>query len=45
MTDSEKLDILLSDMQDMKTEIQELNRRTTSIELRYYIRAVLKKCA
>lgn len=33
MTDSEKLDVLLSEMQGMKTEMQELNRRTTSIEL------------
>ncbi len=33
MTDSEKLDLLLTEMQGMKSEIQELNRRTTNIEL------------
>ena len=40
MTDSEKLDLILSeiqdmktDMQDMKTDMQELKRRATSIEL------------
>lgn len=40
MTDSEKLDFLLtemqgmkSEMQGMKSEMQEMNRRTTSIEL------------
>lgn len=40
MTDSEKLDLILSEMQDMKTEMQglksemqELKRRVTSIEL------------
>ena len=40
MTDSEKLDLILSemqgmksDMQSMKDDMQELKRRTTSIEL------------
>ena len=33
MTDSEKLDLILSEMQGMKSEIQELKRRVTSIEL------------
>ncbi len=33
MTDSEKLDLILSEMQDMKSEMQELKRRTTNIEL------------
>lgn len=33
MTDSEKLDLILSEMQEMKTDMQELKRRTTSIEL------------
>ena len=33
MTDSEKLDLLLTEMQGMKSEMQELNRRTTNIEL------------
>lgn len=40
MTDGEKLDLILSqmqdmktEMQDMKTEMQKLNQRTTSIEL------------
>lgn len=33
MTDSEKLDLLLAEMQGMKSEMQELNRRVTGIEL------------
>lgn len=33
MTDSEKLNLILSDMQDMKSDMQELKRRTTNIEL------------
>ena len=33
MADSEKLDLILSEMQGMKSEMQELKRRTTSIEL------------
>lgn len=33
MTDSEKLDLILSEMKDMKSEMQELKRRTTNIEL------------
>lgn len=33
MTDSEKLDLLLGEMQGMKSEMQELNRRITSVEL------------
>lgn len=33
MTDSEKLDLILSEMQGMKSEMQELKRRTTNIEL------------
>lgn len=33
MTDSEKLDLILSKMQDIKLEMQEIKRRTTNIEL------------
>lgn len=33
MTDSEKLDLILSEMQDMKSEMQELKQRVTSIGL------------
>lgn len=33
MTDSEKLDLILSEMQDIKTNMQEMKRRTTNIEL------------
>lgn len=33
LTDDEKLDLILSEMQGMKTEMQELKRRVTSIEL------------
>lgn len=33
MTDSEKLDLILSEVQGMKSEMQELKRRTTNIEL------------
>ena len=33
MTDSEKLDLILSKMQDLKLEMQEIKRRTTNIEL------------
>ena len=33
MTDSEKLNLILSEMQGMKTEMQEIKRRTTNIEL------------
>ncbi len=33
MTDSEKLDLILSEMQDIKTNMQEMQRRTTNIEL------------
>ena len=33
MTDSEKLDLILSEIQGMKSGIQELKQRTTSIEL------------
>lgn len=33
MTDSEKLDLILSEIQGMKTDMQELKRRTTNIEL------------
>ena len=33
MTDSEKLNLILSDMQGMKSDMQELKRRTTNIEL------------
>ncbi len=33
MTDSEKLDLILSEIQGIKTNIQEIERRTTSIEL------------
>lgn len=33
MTDSEKLDLILLEMQNMKIDMQELKRRTTSIEL------------
>lgn len=32
MTDSEKLDLILSEMQGIKTDVQELKQRTTSIE-------------
>lgn len=33
MTDSEKLDLILSEIQGVKSEMQELKRRTTNIEL------------
>lgn len=33
MTDSEKLDLILSEMQGMKSEMQELKQRVTGIEL------------
>ena len=33
MTDSEKLDLILSEMQDMKSEMQEVKRRVTGVEL------------
>lgn len=33
MTDSEKLDLILSEVQDMKTEMQEQKRHTANIEL------------
>lgn len=33
MTDSEKFDLLLSEMQGMRSDIQELKQRTTNIEL------------
>ena len=33
MTDSENLDLILSKMQDIKLEMQEIKRRTTNIEL------------
>lgn len=33
MTDSEKLDLILSEVQGLKSEMQELKRRTTNIEL------------
>lgn len=33
MTDSEKLDLILSEVQGMKSEMQELKRQTTNIEL------------
>lgn len=33
MTDSEKLDLILSEMRDMKSEMQELKRHTTNMEL------------
>lgn len=33
MTDSEKLDLILSEIQGMKNEMQEIKRRTTNIEL------------
>lgn len=32
MTDSEKLDLILSEMQGIKTDVQELKQRTASIE-------------
>lgn len=32
MTDSEKLDLILSEMQGIKTDVQDLKQRTTSIE-------------
>lgn len=33
MTDSEKLDLVLSEIRGMKSDMQELKRRTTNIEL------------
>lgn len=33
MTDSEKLDLILSEIKDMKSDMQDLNRCTTNIEL------------
>ena len=33
MTDSEKLDLILSEIQGIKTNMQEIERRTTNIEL------------
>lgn len=33
MTDSEKLDLILSEMQNMKSEIQDIKQRIASIEL------------
>lgn len=33
MTDSEKIDLILSEMQGMKTEMQEVKRRITNMEL------------
>lgn len=33
MTDSEKLDLILSEIKDMKSDMQELKRRTTNLEL------------
>ena len=32
MTENEKLDLILSEMRDVKAEVQELNRRTTGVE-------------
>jgi tetrahydromethanopterin S-methyltransferase subunit G len=32
MTDSEKLDLLLVEMQEMKTEVKEINQRVTQLE-------------
>ena len=32
MTDSEKLDLILSEMQSMKTDVQDLRQRTANIE-------------
>ena len=32
MTDSEKLDLILSEMQSMKTDVQDLKQRTANIE-------------
>lgn len=32
MTDSEKLDLILSEMKDIKTDVQDLKQRTASIE-------------
>ena len=32
MTDSEKLDLILSEMQCIKTDVQDLKQRTTNIE-------------
>lgn len=32
MTDSEKLDLILSEMQGIKTDVQDLKQRTASIE-------------
>lgn len=32
MTDSEKLDLLLAEMQEMKTEVKEINQRVTQLE-------------
>ena len=33
MTDSEKLDLILSEMQNMKSEMQDIKRRIASVEL------------
>ena len=33
MTDSEKLDLILSEMQNMKSEMQDIKQRTASVEL------------
>ncbi|WP_251208720.1 hypothetical protein [Acetatifactor aquisgranensis] len=32
MTDSEKLDLLLAEMQEMKTEVKEINQRVAQLE-------------
>lgn len=32
MTDSEKLDLLLAEMQEMKTEVKEINHRVAQLE-------------
>ncbi len=33
MTDNEKLDLILTELQDMKSDMRELRRRTTNVEL------------
>lgn len=33
MTDSEKLDLILAEMQDMKTEMQDMKQKITEIDL------------
>lgn len=32
MTDSEKLDLILAEMQEMKTEVKEINQRVAQLE-------------